>query len=160
MPGCSFKAFYREYILDLNIEGSLMVHNSNMNYVWVLHAWSISKLQARIQVYLILNTKSARDAKSSYGSKLEPLFMRGSRNFFGGGGSEIFMFAGGMSEAYFRVILLCKFKKIEFSTAQNPSPFPDPRMLLFGSKSETQFWEPYSPPTPPNPPKKNLYMAS
>lgn len=44
-----------------------------------------------------------------------------------------------MSEAYFRVILLCKFKEIEFSTAQNPSPFPDPRMLLFGSKSETQF---------------------
>lgn len=83
--------------------------------------------------------------------------MRGSRNFFGGGGSEIFMFAGGggMSEAYFRVILLCKFKKIEFSTAQNPSPFPDPRMLLFGSKSETQFWELYSPPS-----KKNLYMAS
>lgn len=86
--------------------------------------------------------------------------MRGSRNFFGGGGSEIFMFAGGMSEAYFRVILLCKFKEIEFSTAQNPSPFPDPRMLLFGSKSETQFWELYSPPTLRPPSKKNLYMAS
>lgn len=158
MPGCSFKGFYREYILDLNIEGSLMVHNSNMNYVWVLHAWSISKLQARIQVYLILQ-KCTRCEIELWFQIRTTIHARIKKFFRGRGVRDIHVCGGGMSEAYFRVILLCKFKKIEFSTAQNPSPFPDPRMLLFGSKSETQFWELYSPPQPP-PSKKNLYMAS